>query len=207
MVQWLFFDLGSTLIDESDCDDYRMQMLVDQPGAPDRGELKRTMEEFAKQNLPFYKETARKYGLTTTKWPAHLEKLYPEVKMTLEQLSLDYHFGIIANQNPGVIQRLKHHGIRQYFQVIASSGELGTAKPNYTIFQWALRQANCVPEEAVMIGDRLDNDIAPAMALGIKTVWVRQGMGKFGNPNMLTQQPNAVIDSIQALPATLKRGF
>ena len=26
-----------------------------------------------------------------------------------------------------------------------------------------------------MVGDRLDNDIAPAKKLGMKTVWVRQG--------------------------------
>ena len=37
--------------------------------------------------------------------------------------------------------------------------------------------AGCQAENAVMIGDRLDNDIAPAKKLGMKTVWIRQGDG------------------------------
>ena len=28
-----------------------------------------------------------------------------------------------------------------------------------------------------MIGDRIDNDIAPAKSLGMNTVWIRQGYG------------------------------
>ena len=40
----------------------------------------------------------------------------------------------------------------------------------------ALDKAGCKPNEAYMIGDRLDNDILPAKKLGIKTIWVRQGV-------------------------------
>ena len=28
-----------------------------------------------------------------------------------------------------------------------------------------------------MIGDRLDNDIVPAKSVGMKTVWIKQGLG------------------------------
>ena len=34
---------------------------------------------------------------------------------------------------------------------------------------------DCLPENAVMIGDRIDNDIEPANRLGMRTIWVRQG--------------------------------
>ena len=34
-----------------------------------------------------------------------------------------------------------------------------------------------MPDSAVMIGDRLDNDIVPAKRAGMKTVWVKQGLG------------------------------
>ena len=30
---------------------------------------------------------------------------------------------------------------------------------------------------AVMIGDRIDNDIVPAKQLGMKTIWIKQGFG------------------------------
>lgn len=39
-------------------------------------------------------------------------------------------------------------------------------KPDPKLFTIACAQAGCAPEDAVMIGDRLDNDIAPAKAIG-----------------------------------------
>ena len=37
MIKWIFFDLGSTLIDESECAEYRTQELLKQPNAPKNG--------------------------------------------------------------------------------------------------------------------------------------------------------------------------
>ena len=36
--------------------------------------------------------------------------------------------------------------------------------------------AGCRAEDAVMVGDRLDNDILPAKAVGMKTIWIRKGL-------------------------------
>ena len=30
-----------------------------------------------------------------------------------------------------------------------------------------------------MIGDRIDNDIVPAKEIGMKTIWIKQGPGKY----------------------------
>lgn len=43
----------------------------------------------------------------------------------------------------------------------------------------ALSRANCKAENAVMIGDRIDNDIVPANIMGFKTIWIKQGFGKY----------------------------
>jgi HAD superfamily hydrolase (TIGR01549 family) len=48
----------------------------------------------------------------------------------------------------------------------------GAAKPDPALFRHALARAGCAPHEAVMIGDSYREDIAPAIALAIKTVWV-----------------------------------
>ncbi len=52
------------------------------------------------------------------------------------------------------------------------SFQLGWAKPDPEIFAEALRRAGVGPERAVMVGDSYDEDIAPAAALGMRTVWV-----------------------------------
>lgn len=203
MKKWLFFDLGSTLIDESQCQEYRLCHLLQQPNAPGREELESCMRDLAMRNGLPYKDAARIYGLETTSWPHHLEKLYPCVPDILEHLSGKYHIGIIANQNYGTEQRLIEFGIRHYFEVVASSAELGIAKPHAGIFLFAMEQAGCLPTDAYMIGDRLDNDIGPAAKLGMKTIWVRQGLFGLGSTEQSSCKPDLIIENIGQLTDVL----
>lgn len=56
---------------------------------------------------------------------------------------------------------------------------MGIAKPDMAIFEKALELAACAAEESVMEGDRLDNDMAPAKAIGMKTIWIKQGLAAY----------------------------
>ena len=196
MIQWLFFDLGSTLIDESECAEYRIQELLRQPNAPNREALEQRMLELVAQNRLPYKDAAKEFGLETIKWPKHLEKIYEGVPELLEKLVDKYHLGIIANQSMGTEQRLVKYGIRQYFDVIMSSAEVGMSKPDLEIFRAALDKAKCLPAHAYMIGDRLDNDIEPAAQIGMHTIWVKQGSFSYGNLSLIQHQPDHIVDSI-----------
>jgi HAD superfamily hydrolase (TIGR01549 family) len=196
MIKWLFFDLGSTLIDESLCTEYRLRELLKQPNAPDRKTLERRMVELSRENKLPYKDSAKEYGLKTIKWPTHLETLYKGVPYVLKQLKDRYHLGVIANQSLGTEQRLCAFGIRDYFDVIVSSAEAGVSKPDPEIFKMALKYAKCAPEEAYMVGDRLDNDIEPAANIGMKTIWVRQGTFSYGNVDLICNKPNHIVNSI-----------
>ena len=204
MIKWLFFDLGSTLIDETDCDEFRLRQLLRQPGAPERKVIEQAMREFSAQNRPAYKETVKKFGLEAAKWPTHLEKLYPGVPEMLAKLRNSYMLGIIANQSVGTEQRMADFGIRQYFDVVISSAELGVAKPDPAIFLAALRAAECPAHQAAMIGDRLDNDIQPAGKLGMFTVWVRQGSGAAGTPALMEKPPDRIVLKIDEISGIFK---
>lgn len=50
-----------------------------------------------------------------------------------------------------------------------------------------------------MIGDRLDNDVAPAKEIGMKTIWIRQGFGGMQSPRSTGEQPNAAVDGLAEL--------
>lgn len=197
MVRWLFFDLGSTLIDESECVEYRLNHMLNQKNALTREELVQKIKENAEKNLLSYKDIANELDLEIAKLPRHLEKLYPDVPEILEKLHGKYQLGIIANQSLGTEERLTHYGIRHYFDVILASAEAGVSKPDLKIFQTALQKADCSPQEAYMIGDRLDNDIEPAAQLGMLTIWVRQGINAYGNPNLISHKPSIIVDQIQ----------
>lgn len=195
-IKWLFFDLGSTLIDESECEEYRIHELLKQNNSPSREILERRMKEYASQNLLPYKDAVKEFGLETTKWRHDLEKIYKCVPYILENLHAKYNLGIIANQGFGAEERLVGHGIRQYFDVIASSAETGVSKPDLKIFDIALQKAECSPRESCMIGDRLDNDIVPAAQIGMATIWVRQGLFKYGNVDLAEKKPDIIVEQI-----------
>ena len=90
-------------------------------------------------------------------------------------------------------------GLLKYIGVVAASAELGVAKPDRAIFDRALEMAGCTAQEAVMIGDRLDNDISPAKRLGLKTIWIRQGFAIYQNPQLAEYQPDYIVGALSEL--------
>ena len=194
-IKYLFFDIGSTLVDESECVKKRCEVIIESNNI-DRQEFYDRVEECAKTDSYAVRAAAFYYGAEIPKWYGELEKLYPDTKMILEILSQKYKLGVIANQVAGTKDRLDNWGIGKYFDVVVASAEAGCAKPDLKIFNLALEQAGCKPNEAVMIGDRLDNDVVPAKQLGMKTVWVRQGFAKYQSISNETEKPDFIIDSI-----------
>jgi HAD superfamily hydrolase (TIGR01549 family) len=109
-----------------------------------------------------------------SRWP-EMSPEVPGMKEAVRELSETYRLGVIANQPREVVPLLEERGLQSYFEVLAVSEELGIEKPDPRIFEWALAEAGVRPDEAMMVGDRIDNDIKPAKALGIQTMWIRLG--------------------------------
>ena len=59
--------------------------------------------------------------------------------------------------------------------------------------------ADCHAENAVMIGDRLDNDIYPAKKLGMKTIWIRQDMAVYQKPESEEYEADITVNSLSEL--------
>lgn len=181
-IEWIFFDVGTTLVDESAAYNHRVRdMIKDTDISFEEFIDKRIL--FAKQNCSDGMEAIKYFGLTKTPWHKEDEVPYDDAVNVLKQLNeRGYKIGIIANQSAGTEQRLKNWGMMEYINFVVSSAEEGVSKPDKEIFIIALRRAGCNPENAVMIGDRIDNDIYPAKKLGMKTVWIKQGFARFQNP-------------------------
>lgn len=194
-IKWIFFDVGSTLIDETKCVKKRCEDIIEKSNI-NSAEFYAKVEECAKTDSYAVRAAAVHYNVEIPRWYGELECLYPDTKNVLGLLSQKYKLGIIANQVAGTKQRLDNWGIGKYFDVVIASAEAGCAKPDKRIFEIALEQAGCKPENAIMIGDRLDNDIIPAKKLGIKTVWVRQGFAKYQSVNNNYENPDYTVESI-----------
>lgn len=176
--QWIFFDIGSTLVDETDAYNHRAkEMLLHTNISFADFDAKRV--EFTECGLDGNAEAIHYFKLEKTPWHSEDEKLFPYTIDTLNYLKQKgYKLGIIANQVTGTSDRLANWNMLDYFSVIASSDILGVAKPDKSIFETALDMANCKAQNAVMVGDRMDNDILPAKEIGMKTIWI---LGKYAN--------------------------
>lgn len=197
-IKWLFFDIGSTLVDETKVYDDIYQKIAVAAGVSVE-DVKALAIGFYRQNKRGHREVMRLLGVEYPEWSPEYEELYPDTVGCLQILRKKYHLGIIANQIPGAVKRPEAMGIRRYFDVIASSAEEGVAKPDLRIFNIALTRAGCTPEHAVMIGDRIDNDIVPAKQLGMKTVWIKQGVGKYWNIQGDCETPEYEVNSLSEL--------
>lgn len=62
----------------------------------------------------------------------------------------------------------------RHFRHVVISEEVGVDKPAPKIFHEALRRVQAAPADAVMVGDRLELDISPALALGLRAVWTKE---------------------------------
>ncbi len=111
-----------------------------------------------------------------TRKPRPYGTLQDGITDQLRLLRERYQLGIIANQHPEVLEAIEGYGIGKLFDVKVIDQVVGVSKPDNAIFRLAFDQASCKPEEAIMVGDRPDNDIRPAKALGMRTVRLRHGI-------------------------------
>ena len=197
-IQWVFLDIGSTLVDESLAVRRRVERTVAGTGVSAE-DLYHCMVELCKTDPKGYQLAAAEFGLQTVPWDSADERPYPQAAGCLGRLHERYRIGVVANQVPGCEGRLRAMGLLPYIDLIVASVEEGVSKPDPRIFEIALQRAGCEAQKALMVGDRIDNDIRPARALGMKTVWLRQGLGSLAEPQTDDEQPDHTVYSLREL--------
>lgn len=192
--------MGGTLIDETAAWDDRIRRTCERHSVSE-DDFRTVMAEAARSNMMEYFSALTHFGIhEREKWNSAPETPYHEAKEVLEALKQrGYRLGIIANQALDARDRLRRFGLYDLFEVIVISQEQGVSKPQHAIFLDALYKAGAKANECAMIGDKLTNDIAPAKALGFKTVWIRQEWGGMQSISSEELRPDAVIDSLTEL--------
>ncbi len=196
-IRWVFFDIGDVLFDENaphyywfhslllamrrngvdaSWDEYhaRLQILARQK--PDAAIVDAARQYVTDPELwdKIFREARAEYH--AMRKPRPYGVLLDDITAVVQTLSEEFKLGIIANQHPPVVQALDDYGIGRHFDVVAINEALGISKPDHAIFHWALNEAKCEPPESIMIGDRPDNDIAPAKTIGMATIRFRRGV-------------------------------
>jgi putative hydrolase of the HAD superfamily len=100
--------------------------------------------------------------------------LFDDVLPCLDSLAHIPH-GLISNGDlEQQLRKLKQTNLDGRFSTVIVSSEIGVSKPKPEIFLEACRRAEVSPKACIYVGDRLDVDVLPSRAIGMKGVWLNR---------------------------------
>lgn len=131
-----------------------------------------------------------------------LQRLMPDAKEVLTRLSTKYQLALLTNGAPD-LQREKLHasGLESFFSAVAVSGEHDIGKPKPEIFHRLLAELGVPANQAVMVGNSLERDIAGAGHAGIRSIWIQVT----GSEEHADVRPDYTITALTELPALLEK--
>ena len=171
-------DVGETLIDETRVWETwadvlevpRFTFMAAIGAAVARGDEHR--EVFETVNRPDWR--ARQADFEAAYGGFQPTDLYPDALPCLAALRVaGYRLAILANQPAQRTAELKALGVE--VEVMAMSDELGVHKPAPEFYERALQIIGANAADIAYVGDRLDNDVRPVLAAGMRAVWLRRG--------------------------------
>lgn len=176
---WVCLDVGETLVDETRV----WSAWADELGVPRltmMAVLGAAIAGGGDHRAAFARLGADDWQLRTAAVEASLgglvmADLYPDALRAIAGLrQRGYRVAVVANQPAERTEQLRALGI--VADVMAMSDELGVAKPDPAFFARALElMGGPEPASVVYVGDRVDNDVAPAIAAGLRVAWLRRG--------------------------------
>jgi FMN phosphatase YigB (HAD superfamily) len=128
------------------------------------------------------------------------EDLYPDARDCLAALKAQgLYVGIAGNQPVEAAAPLAALDLPA--DVVGISDVWGVRKPAPAFFERCARLAGVPPEEVLYVGDRLDNDVRPATALGMPVAFLRRGpWGHIQRDEASLRRCLFVLDDLAELP-------
>lgn len=121
----------------------------------------------------------------------------PDAVEAIERLAdVDVHQGVISDVDDEEGRwLLEHFGVREHFDAVTTSEEVGRTKPDPVMFETALEKADVDPERSVMIGDRHEHDVRGSSDLGMTAVGYGLDSG---------EEADYLVDDLRELPGLLE---
>ena len=176
--RWVCLDVGETLIDETRlwslwADELRVprSTLFAALGAViERGDHR---DVFAVLGAVDWQRRVPDVELAYGGFQA--DDLYPDALRAIAGLrDSGYRVAVVANQPDVRGEQLRRIGVD--VEVMAMSDGLGVAKPDAGFYVRTLElMGGPLPASVAYVGDRVDNDVLPSIAAGMRGIWLRRG--------------------------------
>ncbi len=135
-------------------------------------------------------------------WPEVVAE--PGATEALTELARHYRLALATNARDSgslaVRDALRRVRLDAVFDVVATSKEMGAAKPDPAFFRAVLARVGCGSDEAVMVGDSYDADVAGAKMAGLRAIWYNPARAACPEPHPAY---DAEIGHLADLPAVV----
>jgi len=122
---------------------------------------------------------------------------YEETADVLDSLrALRLRLAVISNWSSNLPHILEHIGLAEYFDDTVVSCIEGFRKPDPQLFEVALKRLGIAPQDALHVGDTLEDDVLGAADAGIRGVLVDRG-GHATHDCTIIRDLRGVLDIIQ----------
>lgn len=181
MIRAVFFDVGETLVDETRQWTAWAEWLGVTPltfcgalGAViERGERHRRVFDYFAPDIDLAAEDAKRRAAGKG-YEIEPRDLYPDALPTLAALKAQgLKVGIAGNQPERAEAALSSAGVSADYS--ASSARWDIEKPSPRFFEKIVEISGLPPPEIAYVGDRLDNDVLPALEAGLFAVFLVRG--------------------------------
>jgi HAD superfamily hydrolase (TIGR01509 family) len=215
-VEMVFFDIGGVMYDDTVYARSWMRALREEGGEFSDEEFDREYAQAREaQSGSFRRRLTRRFlgsdaqlGAVEARaaryWAYPPTALFPDVIECLDALESRYRLGVIANQPTSVRVAMERDGLARYFEVWGVSDDLGLQKPDPELFAHVLTTAGVSPVQTVMVGDRLDYDVRPAKAVGMRAIWVLRGEAPDDPTPAQLAEADGAVRTLAELPVMLE---
>jgi len=106
-------------------------------------------------------------------------ELYPDTVPVLDQIRPAAAVIVVTNGTCDIQEaKIEKVGLRDHVDAVVIAQAVGASKPSPRIYQRALELADCLPQEALMVGDDYARDVVGALQCGLRAIWMhRDGDG------------------------------
>ncbi|HEY1512909.1 MAG TPA: HAD family hydrolase [Gaiellaceae bacterium] len=189
-VEAVVFDVGETLVDETG-----MWTRVAEAGGVTPFTLMAGLGATIALERP-HDDVWSMLGIEHPAGAWTMDDWYPDARPCLERLQAAGYRVCACGNTPAFVER----ELAPLVDAVASSESLGVWKPSPGFFERVAELAGVPAERIAYVGDRVDNDVAPAIRAGMTGVHIRRG------PWGHLQEPPAEairIRSLDELPEVL----
>ena len=220
----VLLDAGGVILDESEQEVVRAEIIAEVLAAIVAGysvdTYRSDIEEAVRSFCPsayqyvFWKHLKNDRYLFDKAYALHLDKWRqrkPPLKLSsglereVEAISRRFKLGIAGQYGREILDLLEERSVLDCFTYRLTQDDFSITKPDPRYYERITEACGVLPQQCIMVGDRIDKDVVPAKQLGMRTILIRTGLHRNQQPRIPFEVPDAELDGVPGLAAAVRK--